>query len=136
MILIAGDSWGCGEISRGMSSVLHTGLEQYIVNENINSINVSQFGGSNSEAYNKIKTFLEIKDKINITEPITKILIFQTEWFRDFHGFRHPYPFENYCNYIFKHEYFNKDKVISSWYYRLSRLAQEHSVNMYLIGGS
>jgi hypothetical protein len=136
MILIAGDSWGCGEWSNSYS-ILHTGLEQYLIDDGNKVVNLSRGGASNLDAANRIETFLDIKNKLNI-EKIETILVFQTEWFRDLDSIRYLYPLnkDEYLNFVFNKEYLNIDKCISSWYYRLSNIGKKYSVKIGIIGGA
>lgn len=138
MILIAGDSWGCGEWANiNGYSIQHTGLEQYLIDDGNEVVNLSCGGASNLEAANRIETFLDIKDKLNI-KKIETILVFQTEWFRELDSSRYFYPLSNdeYFKFIFNNEYLNIDKCISSWYRRLSNIGKKYSVKIGVIGGA
>jgi hypothetical protein len=139
MIVVAGDSWGCGEW--GLDScnpdapfkITHGGLSEYLKATH-RVVNISKPGGSNWQTYERIKNFFASGCADNLTEKVTHVFVFQTEWWRDF-GLRTPYP-SDYISYNFKK--FNSQfptEIIYNWYYRLSDLAQKYSVKILLIGG-
>jgi hypothetical protein len=77
MIIIAGDSWGCGEWNN--YTVQHTGLAQYLYHDSYQVVNLSRPGGSNFDTWNRLENFL-------MSTPyakIERIFVFQTEWERE-----------------------------------------------------
>lgn len=77
IIHIGGDSWGCGEWSHDSSSILHKGLEQYLLDDGYNVYNTSQGDSSNKDAIDRI-----------IVSPSSDLLIwFQTDPMRDLRPF-------------------------------------------------
>jgi hypothetical protein len=58
-ILIAGDSWGCGEWKAFGAGIAHLGLELYLTEYGCSVTNVSVPGCSNLDSVNSLKTNLE-----------------------------------------------------------------------------
>jgi len=77
MILIAGDSWGCGEWS-STEGITHGGLAQHLIDNNLPVVNISLPGGNNDEIVAYTKFFL----KNNRHLKISKIVLFQTDILR------------------------------------------------------
>ena len=122
MIVIAGDSWGCGEWE-GMN-VTHGGLAQYLLEDKYNVINLSVGGSSNWEIYERIKLFFDSNIPNYLTEAVEMVLVFQTEWTRDFSVERSTCIQSNI-----------EKNAISCWQYRLSDIAIKQKVKIGLIGG-
>jgi hypothetical protein len=139
MILLAGDSWGCGAWEpnqsdpESMPRVAHGGLGEYLKSTH-KVINLSIPGGSNWQTYLALKRFFASGYVKHLNQDITDIFVFQTEWWRDF-GLRTPYP-SDYSSYNFvEFDCEFPTEFVYSWYYRLSELAQENAVRIGLIGG-
>jgi hypothetical protein len=77
MILIAGDSWGCGEWS-STEGITHGGLAQHLIDNNLPVVNISLPGGNNDEIVTYTKFFL----KNNRHLKISKVVLFQTDILR------------------------------------------------------
>lgn len=77
MILIAGDSWSCGEWSSN-EGITHGGLSQYLIDNNLPVVNISLPGGNNNEIVSYVKFFL----KNNRHLKIFKVVLFQTDILR------------------------------------------------------
>lgn len=77
MILIAGDSWGCGEWSSN-EGITHGGLAQCLIDNNLPVVNISLPGGNNDEIVAYTKFFL----KNNRHLKISKVVLFQTDILR------------------------------------------------------
>lgn len=124
-ILIAGDSWGCGEWNVECTEVLHPGLEFYLKNDGHTVTNISKGGCSNMDSIFRISSWLErFKD-----QSIDTVLIFQTEYTRDYKHFKDSDDCQvNSLNDL-------ADRWIERMYYRLSELAQQHQFKVYIIGG-
>jgi len=122
MIVVAGDSWGCGEWQHRI--VQHGGLAQYLAEDNYNVVNLSVGGSSNWDIYDRLKLFFDSNTPHYLIEKIQTILVFQTEWPRDIESF-HPNKVESLVG----------TDLISSWQFRLSELATEQQVRIGLIGG-
>lgn len=126
-IVIAGDSWGLGEWDSRENT--HGGLAQYLQENGYPVVNVSEAGTGLKQILDRIKFVLALKSHIN--PPIRQILIFQTEWQRDF-SFdtqfdRHWHLPEFYAEF---------DRVvISRWYSNLSELATKHNIKIGIMGG-
>lgn len=129
-ILIAGDSWGCGEWNIECSAVLHKGLEQYLVDDGYTVINLSKGGISNLDIVNRLTHWFERFDDVSVS----KIFIFQTEFTRDFKHdvMQQHFNTDDWC-------IESVDELASIWierfYQRLSELAQEKNCKVYLLGG-
>ncbi len=130
-ILIAGDSWSCGEWMFNDATqklgIVHKGLEYYIKNDRGNVANISIGGSSNLDSINRIKSWLE-----RFPNSVEKIFVFQTEYNRDF----------KFCK-LLPEELLNITKlsdVASRWiarfYMRLSEIAVDHNCKIYIIGGA
>ena len=127
MIIIAGDSWGCGEWGPGGSGIIvHTGLEQYLQDDGYNVINISYGGSSNIHVCNQLNTSLYTLSCVKKVDEVKNIFVFQTEWHRDH---RYTLPVDS----IFDINYIHT--VMSNYYYRLSELAIKYNVRIGLIGG-
>jgi hypothetical protein len=131
MILIAGDSWGCGCWTEEQT-LYHRGIEQLLHNDGHRVINLSQGGSDLDEICQRLSDFLTLLKESTplwFTESVTKIFVLQTEWHRQ----------------IFKeedkpelHQYNNKgddQKIIASFYGTLSFLATKYNVDIQVIGG-
>lgn len=134
MIIIAGDSWGCGEWGESDNTgpniqfgiVTHTGLEQYLQDDGHNVINVSYGGSSNIDVCNQLNTSLNTLSCVGKLSEINRIFVFQTEWHR---GYRYTLPADRVIDIDYIH------MVMSDYYYRLSDLALKYNVRIGLIGG-
>ena len=134
MIIIAGDSWGCGEWGVSddtgpiveFGTVTHTGLEQYLQDDGHNVINVSYGGSSNTDVCNQLNTSLNTLSCVGKVSDINSIFVFQTEWHR---CYRHTLPVDSVIDIDYIH------RVMSSYYCRLSDLALKYNVRIGLIGG-
>ena len=128
-ILIAGDSWGCGEWPRGDqsdgSTVLHGGLAEYCQQAGYDIINLSRGGTSNLQIYRAIKGYLERYPDLEID----KIFVFQTEYTRD-QGFTFD---EDWTSIL------EADTLAGIWISRfysfLADIAEESNCKIYIIGG-
>lgn len=130
MILIAGDSWGCGELSADHHDIpLHPGLPTYFGHDGIDTINISKPGGSNFESIEKIKFFLRYNP--HLTDSIKHILVFQTEWVRD-SIFYERGELEKELKNGYR---ILKSRWISRFYHHLSDVFQEFRIPIYVLGG-
>lgn len=77
MILIAGDSWGCGEWSID-SGITHGGLAQHLIDNNLPVVNISLPSGNNDKITSYVKFFL----KNNQHLKISKVVLFHTDILR------------------------------------------------------
>lgn len=121
MILIAGDSWACGEWNS--MDIQHGGLSQYLVENNYSSLNLGIGGGSNFRTIICLTNFF--KSNSYLVKQVDKIIVFQTEWDRDKDYFK-----------IDKDGYsLVKNKWISQFYYNLSSLSQQLNIPIWIVGG-
>jgi hypothetical protein len=133
-IMIAGDSWGCGEwkFHKGnyYPELLHKGLEQYLVDDGHNVINVSKGGISNLDIINRMQKWAGRYRDV----AIDKVFVFQTEFSRDF---KHREYISAYD--VDDWNISTVDELISIWierfYHRLSEFAQSKNCKVYLLGG-
>ena len=124
MILIFGDSWGCGEWNPSAinsSLISHPGLVQYIRDSGRPAINLSQPGASPNQILSIIETFFQSGCTEYLPEPVTQMLVFQTEYVRDY--------------YAYKDENTHYTKLIEKWYSVLSSFSMKYSVKIGVIGG-
>lgn len=134
MIIIAGDSWGCGEVGVPddtgpfvqFGSVTHTGLEQYLQDDGYTVINLSVGDASNTDVWNQLNNSLNTLKSVGKVSDVDSIFVFQTEWHR---CYRRTLP----LNGVIDIDYIRR--IISGYYYRLSGLALKYNVRIGLIGG-
>jgi hypothetical protein len=121
MILIAGDSWGCGEWTNG--HVSHRGLQQYLIEAGHSVNNISHGGISNLDTATRIELYL----KRNFNAQVSKAFVFQTEFDRDHkHWYMHD---QNDWNDI-------EGCWLARFYNKLSNISQQYQFPIYLIGGA
>jgi lysophospholipase L1-like esterase len=125
-ILIAGDSWGCGEWNIECTQILHPGLEFYLKEAGHTVTNISKGGCSNLDSISRISLWFERFKEV----PIDMIFIFQTEFNRDF---KHHINLKN--DWQVNSLKAIADKWIERFYYRLGEIAQKHQTKVYIIGG-
>lgn len=127
-VLIAGDSWGCGEWQvdqYGNYGVTHRGLAQLLHDDAFAVINLSQPAGSNIMSSMRIENFL----RNNPWYEIHGIFVFQTDWIRDDYLLR-DHDHTGFSSFGQAEIYF-----ISQFYYSLSDIAKKYSLPICLIGG-
>ena len=122
MIVIAGDSWGCGEWHD--LNLTHGVLAQYLLEDNHNVINLSVHGSSNWEIYERLDLFFKSGIPKYLKESIELVLVFQTEWIRDLS-----------LNKLSCGKEHARTNAIACWQYRLSEVAVKNNVKIGLIGG-
>ena len=81
MIVIAGDSWGTGELEQ--ATVKHGGLAEFLRNQGHQVENVSMYGGSNFQSLQNLDVCLRKLLLQNRIKEVTHIYVFQSEWHRD-----------------------------------------------------
>lgn len=123
MILIAGDSWSVGEWTGhgAPENVGHNGLAQYFAEAGNTVINLGEPGGANFSAHQRIWHFLLANQFVKVD----RILIFQTEWFRDLdlnNRSRLSLPIL-------------ETSIIREFYMRLDTLARRLDLHIDLVGG-
>ena len=122
MILIVGDSWGCGCWTEEQS-VYHRGLEQLLHDDGHKVINLSQGGCDLKTITRRLDDHLMLlKDRppLWFTEPVTKILVLQTEWHRHLSTAK---------------EKDTEQIEIASFYGTLSHISKKYNLPIYVIGG-
>jgi hypothetical protein len=124
-ILIAGDSWGCGEWES--FKILHSGLTQYCHDAGHLVFNISKPGGSNICTYDRIHHFLQTNQHLQIQ----CVIVFQTEWTRDIVTEDQSTIAEDLM-----HGYHAlKHRLMDRFYYRLSQTSTEHNIPIHIVGG-
>ena len=134
MIIIAGDSWGCGEPNVSdntgpivkYGTVTHTGLEQYLQDDGYNVVNLSVGNASNTDIWNQLNNSLNTLNCVGKVSDVHSIFVFQTEWHR---CYRQTLPLDSVIDIDYIH------RIMSANYYRLSDLALKFNVRIGLIGG-
>jgi hypothetical protein len=132
MILITGDSWGCGEWNgQGdrRSNIDHAGLAQYLRQHGHRVVNLSKGGGSNLESAGRVEDFLA--EENGFVNQVNCVLVFQTEWYRDVVNLWSLDEFQQ-VNYNYEQL---KGRLISRFYHKLSAIAVHHSIKIYVTGG-
>ena len=140
MIIVAGDSWACGEFDN--LEIPHRGITEYLINDGFDVCNAGLPGGSLFQTIAYLKLALEILKQTNQLTEKSFVLMFQTEWHRDFkrqidqsvamfHDTSQPSLLTPSApitqNFV--------DRILSRYYIKFSELAQDFSVPIYLIGG-
>lgn len=124
-ILICGDSWGCGEWNTECTQVTHTGLEQYLRDDDHEVYNISKGGCSNLDSSTRLDLWFEKFGRPHIDQ----ILVFQTDYARDHK--HHTNPQDWHAKYL--------PDLAAQWverfYHRLSELAQKYHTPVWIIGG-
>jgi len=129
MILIAGDSWACGEWS-DHGGVSHGGLAQFLRESGRDVINIGRGGGSNSDSSHQLANFLTNNPQIQT--QIECAVVFQTEWGRDSYLLDSDQLKE-----MFEHGYEDgRARIISRFYYKLSSTSKDFNLPIYVIGGN
>ena len=131
MIIIAGDSWACGEWHNG--SIAHKGVSEYLTNIGINNVNIGVGGSSNYDTIIRLDTILRFFTNENKLLPESSVIIFQTEWFRDL-NLRYHSSMKIKTNEPLSDSLISQ--MISYWQYRLSEMAKHYNVKIYLVGGA
>lgn len=130
-IIVVGDSWGVGEWNNTCTEILHLGLEQYLINDSHNVINISKGGISNLDIIFRLQTYL---NRLKL-EKIDKIIVFQTEFSRDykFEVVQKDYGSDDWLDVVLPQDYSNK--LIERFYIRLSEISQKFNIPIQIIGG-
>jgi len=122
MIIIVGDSWGCGCWTEEQT-VYHRGLEQLLHDDGHKVINLSQGGCDLKTITRRLDDHLMLlKDRppLWFTEPVTKILVLQTEWHRHLSTAKEK----------------DAEQIeIASFYGTLSSISKKYNLPIYVIGG-
>ena len=127
MILIAGDSWACGEWTNGVVS--HGGVAQYLKEQGHQVLNLGKSGGSNLESVARIADFLAVDNGFRLLVKFA--IVFQTEWLRDALDLWNINEFRD-LNYNYVEL---RTRVMSRFYVRLSETAMQTGVPIYVVGG-
>jgi hypothetical protein len=131
MILIAGDSWGCGCYTV-QHDLYHRGIEQLLHDDGHRVINISQGGFDLESTCQRLGDFLLLlkeRPPLWFAESVTKIFVLQTEWHRQMFKVNGKTDL---------HQYTGKgddQKIIGSFYKTLSFLATKYNVDIQVIGG-
>jgi len=157
MIIIAGDSWACGEWiedsfrNPNQVSISHGGLAQYLCDHGYRVLNLGIPAGSNAQTLNKLNHFFLANTAIK--NQIQSIIIIQTEWHRDFRdlntktdtyetfklfGYDGLDPTKDIFNQLSISNTQNFHSItISHFYNQLQKLTEIYQLNskIYLIGG-
>jgi hypothetical protein len=129
-LIIAGDSWGCGElVVKGEDEISHGGITAYFSDYGYSVTNLSYPGGSNLDAYVRLKHYLTYNSYAS--QSIRAVLFFQTEFFREIWHFKTEQLKEELAlGYATA-----KSRWIAMPYYRLSEVSQKWKIPIYIIGG-
>lgn len=131
-ILIAGDSWGCGEWDVNCDYNPHTGLQKFLEDDGYKVYNVSHQGLGNHEIYQNTKAFLDR----SFIDQIDLVIIFQSEYNRD-------YKFSGtWQDYLSAEDWKNTNEAndaahrwLSRFYRNLSDLSIQMQIPIKIIGG-
>lgn len=131
MIIIAGDSWGCGEWKVNANEILHFGIAEYLKQDGLSVVNLSKGGESN------LKTVDRLRDFCFLNPQVEKIIIFQTEWDRDLLE-ENDYN-KQFCK-LLRDQSADltleiRGQILTRFYSTLSLISLEQRIPIYLIGG-
>jgi hypothetical protein len=130
MIIIAGDSWGCGEWgSNADSSDRHECLGGYFRQHGESVINLSVAGACNFDIVKTISSFLD--NNQNLNSSIDRILVFQSNWNRDW---RRQHDFDVGRNLTLPWPQL-VGQFIERFYSMLNQSAMKHNKEIEIIGG-
>lgn len=129
MIVIAGDSWACGEWNEKTMGVAHRGIAEYFSDDGHLVFNIGQPSGTNYNTVLQIEKFLV---SLITTSFVKDIFVFQTEWIRDYTGTDKVKITKSLREIGYQDL---KNYTISEFYYSLSDIAQRYNVRIKLIGG-
>jgi hypothetical protein len=157
MIIVAGDSWGCGEWmldQSGTTVMAHGGITQYLREQGHDVINVSQAANSNwqtlqcllsllsSQTYSKNNHshgfhIVGNKQQAWNVQDVEMLLIFQAAWFQDYRVVSAGQGTDSVTNFLLPSHYNSELQYqnISQWQYRLSEMSQEFDIPIVLVGG-
>jgi lysophospholipase L1-like esterase len=133
-IVIAGDSWGCGEWIRGdlrpgaATVIAHGGLAEYLSENGHTVHNLSKGGASNTFIHSAISKHLE-SQSLKSQELPDKIIVFQTTHTRDY-----KFRFDEDWTKVTEVNSLS-DIWLSRFYSSLSNIASLYNIPVYLIGG-
>ena len=130
MIVIVGDSWGKGAWKNTDASLLliHGGLGQFLLESGSRVVNLSRGGGRNYESVSRLDSFLY--EPNGFRSQVEKIIVFQTEWQRDWEDNVYEYQKFNYNYEIIK------QRALARFYYKLSAISQDVNLPIHVIGGA
>jgi hypothetical protein len=140
MILILGDSWGNGENGDNWIDYnvpTHRGLHFFLEQAGYDVVNISVNGSSNNQILTSLRLFFASNTYRHLKTPVTKIFIFQTEWFRDYRSYwSHDVLRPEIVTFsIPKFDASLPNILLSQWQYSLSSYAVKYSIPIYLLGG-
>ena len=130
IVLIAGDSWGCGEFIPHTNHIAHGGTAEYLRAHGLDVRNLSMPGGSNLDACERVRNYLAYNS--NEMPKILAILFWQTEFYRDIRLLKQA---DQDKEIQLGYKKF-KDRFIVKPYYELSYISQQWSIPVYVLGGS
>jgi hypothetical protein len=150
MVIIAGDSWGCGEwgLTESCNIILHGGLGQYLREQGKNVINISKPAGSNFDSVARLEDFFLCNPEL--IDELEQVYVFQTEIIRDCYSgkqmllandqeeFAHQikfYPTQTFSIPDFLEIFF--EQYLKHFYQALSNCAARHKLpcKISIIGG-
>jgi hypothetical protein len=121
-ILILGDSWACGELSlkEDGHSIVHKGLEQYLIDQGHTVINLGVLGGANSNSISNYLNFTQHADYVFFfqTEPTREGDTIFIELLKQFKSIRTVF-----------------DHLINECYININKIAKDKNQTVHLIGG-
>jgi predicted amino acid-binding ACT domain protein len=157
MIIVAGDSWGCGEWvldQSGTTVMNHGGIAQYLREHGHDVINVSQAANSNWQTLQILISLLNNqtysrnnhaqgyhivgnKQQAWDVQDVEMILIFQAAWFQDYRVISAGQGTDSVANFLLPNNYDRElqHQNISQWQHRLSEMSQKFDTPVILAGG-
>jgi hypothetical protein len=132
MILIAGDSWGCGEWGKNICpETRHGCLSQYFREHNTQVINISRANANNLEIANTVECFLD--NNKYLLSSVDRIFVFQSNWNRDWR-FHNDFNLLDVDDLKLPYQQI-KEKFIERFYIKLNQTAIRYSKEIEIIGG-
>jgi len=134
MIVIVGDSCSKGAWKRAWKnnypslSLIHGGLGQFLLESGSRVVNLSSGGIRNYESAARLDSFLY--EPNGFRSQVEKIIVFQTEWQRDWEEYLYEYQKFNYNYEIIK------QRALARFYHKLSDISQDVNLPIHVIGGA
>jgi hypothetical protein len=81
VIVIAGDSWGCGDWDQNGVLSRPGSIEHFLIQDGYNVCNLSLGGGSNAQTLERLELGLDLVKRNN--QQVSKVFVWQTDWLRN-----------------------------------------------------
>jgi len=133
MVIVSGDSWPVG-VWRDKDLPDNMGLAYHLNQQGHDVISLAKPGGSNLESVDRLRDFLQSNQ--HLVKSIDCVLFWQTEFFREVWYYRQHSTIHPTLDQELSVGYAQlRDNWVYRPYYRLSEIAQQWQIPVYVIGG-